>query len=43
MTFSTAMLLDFDGRQAEVDFVALRRAESHDLAPEPELIVGEAK
>jgi hypothetical protein len=43
MTFSTAMLLDFDGRQAEVDFVALRSAESHDLVPEPELIVGEAK
>jgi hypothetical protein len=43
MTFSTAMLLEFDGRQAEVDFVALRRPESHDLVTEPELIIGEAK
>ena len=43
MTFATAMTLDFDSRQVEVDFLALRRAERHDLAVPPEMIVGEAK
>jgi hypothetical protein len=43
MTFSTAMTLDFDSRRVEVDFLALRRSERHDLAAEPELIIGEAK
>jgi hypothetical protein len=43
MTFATAMTLDFDSRKVEVDFLALRRAERHDLAVPPEIIVGEAK
>ena len=43
MTFATAMTLDFDGRQVEVDFLALRRDERHDLAASPEMILGEAK
>jgi hypothetical protein len=43
MTFATAMTLDFDSRKVEVDFLALRRVERHDLAVAPEIIVGEAK
>lgn len=43
MTFTTAMTLDFDSRQVEVDFLALRRGEQHDLAVAPEIILGEAK
>ena len=43
MTFSTAMALEFDNRQIEVDFLALRRAERHDLADAPAIIIGEAK
>lgn len=43
MTFSTAMTLEFDARRVEVDFIALRRTERHDLAVAPEIVVGEAK
>lgn len=43
MTFSTAMTLDFNGRSVEVDFLALRQQERHDLATVPDLILGEAK
>jgi hypothetical protein len=43
MTFATAMTLDFDGRQVEVDLFALRRDERHDLVVAPEMIIGEAK
>jgi hypothetical protein len=39
MTFTTAMTLDFDGQQVEVDFFALRRGERHDLAIAPEIPV----
>jgi hypothetical protein len=43
MTFATAMTLSFDGRRAEVDFLALKRSERFDLAAPPDLILGEAK
>jgi hypothetical protein len=43
MTFATAMTLEFEGRKVEVDFLGLRRDERRDLAPPPELIIGEAK
>jgi hypothetical protein len=43
MTFSTATTLEFDSRRVELDFLALRRAERHDLAAAPEIIIGEAK
>jgi hypothetical protein len=43
MTFSTAMNLNIDGKDAEVDFVAWRRANSHDNDKPPQLIIGEAK
>jgi len=43
MTFTTAMSLEIDRIRVEVDFLALRRVERHDLAAAPEIILGEAK
>lgn len=43
MTFSTAMNLKFDGIDAEVDFVAWRRRETHGFHNPPDLILGETK
>ncbi len=43
MTFSTAMSLKFDGIDAEADFVAWHRQESHGTSKSPHLIIGEAK
>jgi hypothetical protein len=43
MTFATAMSCEFDGKKAEIDFVALRGRERDGLCAPPELIIGEAK
>lgn len=43
MTFSTALKLHFDGIDAEADFIAWRRKESHDFHNKPVLLIGEAK
>jgi hypothetical protein len=43
MTFPTAMSCEFDGKKAEIDFVALRGRERDDLCASPEPIIGEAK
>lgn len=43
MTFSTAMNLKFDGKEAEVDFIAWQREEDYDRGEPPQLIIGEAK
>jgi len=43
MTFSTAMNLQFDGINTEVDFVALWRQEGYDKHDPPELVIGETK
>lgn len=43
MTFSTALEVQFDGKKAEADFVALWRKENHDIDIEPNLVIGETK
>lgn len=43
MTFSTALKLEFDGINAEADFIAWRRSESHDFHNQPVLLIGESK
>lgn len=43
MTFSTAMDMEFDGVNAEADFVAWRRSEKFGVHILPELVIGETK
>jgi len=43
MAYSTALSLNFDGVEAEADFVALRSPEGYGLQSDPELIICEAK